>query len=151
MGKNPSQREMLQPVFTQSYLAVPNTIISIHSSWTAGTFVLFLHYQSIYISRALLFSLKLTSPIITSREIRSRPETRQRSACFGFLHTFALKCVIQYFDTFFVWNFLRILIHFTLPTPLVTPPFTPISPISYSPNISGCPVLNYMYTASPSI
>ena len=52
---------------------------------------------------------------------------------------------------FFVWNFLIILIHFTLSTSLVTPPCTPISPTSHLPTISGCPILNYIYTISPSL
>ena len=53
--------------------------------------------------------------------------------------------------TLFVCNFLRILIHFTLATPLVTPPCNPISPISYLSTISWCPVLNSVYTLSTSL
>ena len=59
---------------------------------------------------------------------------------------FYVEVCTTVFWHFFVWNFLRILIHFTLAIPLVTPPWTPISPTSHLPNISWCPVFNYMYT-----
>ena len=41
MGKNPSQKEILQPIFAHSYLSVPNPTTSIHSSRTASTSVFF--------------------------------------------------------------------------------------------------------------
>ena len=104
-GKNSSQRYILQPIFTQSYFSVPNPTISIHISRTAGTFVLFLHPQSIYNSRTFIFALKFTYPIIKSWEIKnSIPETIRRSACFWVLHTFMLKCVLKYFETFCLKN-----------------------------------------------
>ena len=52
---------------------------------------------------------------------------------------------------FFVWNFLAILIHFNLATQLLTPPCNTTSLHSQLPNISGCTVLNYMYTTSTSL
>ena len=100
MGKNPSQIEILQPVFTQSDISVTKPNNSIHSSRTASTFVLFLHSQSIYTYQTFIFALKYTYQIITHWESNSRLETIRRLVCSGVLHNFMLKCVLQYFDTF---------------------------------------------------
>ena len=64
---------------------------------------------------------------------------------------FYVEVCTTLFWYFFVWNFLRALTHFTLSTPLVTHPCTPISLTSHLSTISGCPVLNHMYTPSPYI
>ena len=66
---------------------------------------------------------------------------------------YIILCSSVYYSTLtpFCLNFLRILIHFTLTTPLVTPPCTTISPTPHLANTSGGTVLNYMYTASPSL
>ena len=100
MGRNPSQRDILQPVFTKSDISVPNLTTRIHSSRTASTFVLFINLQIIYTSWNLIFDLKFTYKIITPWEIKSRSQTIWRSVFLCLIHTFRLKCLIQYFDTF---------------------------------------------------
>ena len=59
MGKTPSQREILQPVFTLSDISVPNPTTIMHRFRTAGVFILFLHSQIIYTSLTLIFPLNL--------------------------------------------------------------------------------------------
>ena len=53
--------------------------------------------------------------------------------------------------TFFVWSLPPILFHNTLEKKTVIPPQILIPPPATSPTISGCLVLNNMYTVSPSI
>ena len=70
-------------------------------SCIVSTFPNYLH-----VMKFLFF--KFTYPIITYQEINSRLETRRRSVCLWVMHTFMLKCVLQYFYPFLFeifWEF----------------------------------------------
>ena len=106
MGENPSHRDRdVTARFhsVRSFSAQPNYqhphLQNCRYVCIVSTFTKYLHLMNFH------FSLKLTYPIILSWDINSGPETRQGSVCLWVLHTFMLKCVLQYSDTFLFETF----------------------------------------------
>ena len=107
MEKNPSQREFLQPFFTQSNISVPNPTTSIQRSRTASTVVLFLHSQSIYTLWNFMLTLKLhIQSLHLDKSIVDRKRDEGRYV-YGFyillcwsVYTFCLK-LSENFNSFY--------------------------------------------------
>ena len=75
MGKPPIRIGILQPVFTQSDLPVPNPITSTHSSRTASNFV-FLYIPKLFTPHELLF-LPLNLHIQSLHPDKSRVDRKE--------------------------------------------------------------------------